>query len=884
MTYFSVDGYDSYSGCDIVVTASLPLKTATGETVNFTLGSLQTLSVSTHQDKRPVRSLGNINAKDYVMGQRTIAGSLVFAVFDRHFADKIMVATSVTMADEIPALDLTINFANEYGRTSTMRIYGVKLINEGQVMSINDLYTENTYQFVALGMEPLKANTLNSEQLGNGSNPDPKLVDRGEGTKEITDSKDFQNSKGKIISDKIKNNASYSNKEGVILSSSVEQPITGEYTGIVTLKLTPVQYEGFIYITDLLSNNVIHIVTVNGSSFYNVELPIGYYNAKYMNTTRTKESNIEKIIVKTISTVDKTQSLFFDIYPVIENVTNESISVSVQDKTFSTIICYESGTVEKTLNNDRTIVTFTDLSPDTEYTIYAKSNFGETNTVKVKTLYTSITIYNNFKTFLFVNKNILQNDYDVLINELDSLLEKSLKEYIWPFENIIDGICNLADTLLKQELLLYATMFENTLLSFYNAENPYKLTIIQNNIFDTDISILDWESIKYYSRVDNKQKLEGVITSNSGFISKPGRAYYFYGIDANKNSVKKYMPVFTLDGREFLSNYKNIEKYKLLDIDYYKSFYPSLPTDELYSLAIRDNNFCDRELLEEPYVYINEDNDIVANIDYGDKILSDVYYLCISEIYSTLDPMPKTKIPFNKTSKNILLNDHFVYLEPGCIYHVWIENAQNNIISKTFIFNYKQSQSLSIILDKELNNELNRRKRAIFDIFNKNDKKKNIIQELKRIIEDIVNIMFSDSIPKKDFDTHFEFNVAKLCSQSNNISNILDVLFDVVINNANANLNINRMNLITIDEPNKKLLIQSGSDLDTKIITKSYCVDDDNVVCNVYNVNSDVPIYGDFMSVYLVNEHINKILGVIVFDCSNFDHMESGFVIKEVFK
>ena len=106
MAYFSINGYDSYSGCDIVVTASLPLKNKNGteneDSIYFTLGSLQTLSVSTHQDKRPVRSLGNINAKDYVMGQRTIAGSLVFAVFDKHFADRIMKSVEVLIPDEIP--------------------------------------------------------------------------------------------------------------------------------------------------------------------------------------------------------------------------------------------------------------------------------------------------------------------------------------------------------------------------------------------------------------------------------------------------------------------------------------------------------------------------------------------------------------------------------------------------------------------------------------------------------------------------------------------------------------------------------------------------------------------------------------------------------------
>ena len=88
-TYFNIDGYNSYSGCDAIVTAQLAnINEDSSISKNcYVLGSLQTLSVSTHQDKVPVRCIGNINAIDYTMGQRTIAGSMVFAVFDRHFAD-----------------------------------------------------------------------------------------------------------------------------------------------------------------------------------------------------------------------------------------------------------------------------------------------------------------------------------------------------------------------------------------------------------------------------------------------------------------------------------------------------------------------------------------------------------------------------------------------------------------------------------------------------------------------------------------------------------------------------------------------------------------------------------------------------------------------------
>ena len=121
MAKFTLNGYNSYSGCDIVVTARLNnINTNTGlaEKV-YTLGSLQTLSVSTHQDKKPVRVIGSANALDYVLGQRTIAGSLVFAVFDQHFATEMFndlseaTGKSFFLPDELPGLDITISFANE---------------------------------------------------------------------------------------------------------------------------------------------------------------------------------------------------------------------------------------------------------------------------------------------------------------------------------------------------------------------------------------------------------------------------------------------------------------------------------------------------------------------------------------------------------------------------------------------------------------------------------------------------------------------------------------------------------------------------------------------------------------------------------------------------
>lgn len=156
----------SFSGCDMIATANISLGLS-GRSYFVTLGSIQTISYSIHMEKSPVRSLGNVNAKDYVYGQRTIAGSLIFAVFNRHVLyelfEKIrgeypeLLNNKNIIMDEIPPFDIAISYANEYGIRASMALYGVRIINEGQTMSINDIYTENTYQFVATDIEYLSS-------------------------------------------------------------------------------------------------------------------------------------------------------------------------------------------------------------------------------------------------------------------------------------------------------------------------------------------------------------------------------------------------------------------------------------------------------------------------------------------------------------------------------------------------------------------------------------------------------------------------------------------------------------------------------------------------------------------------------------------------------
>lgn len=168
----------SFSGADIVATVYVPTLQK-----YMVFGELATISYSIHREFNPVRALGAINPKGYCRGPRTTAGSLIFTVFDRHVLYEAQTALQAKyaemlaqssryggsasgfvdnikfVADEIPPFDVIVNMGNEMNTVgSKMVIKGVRIVNEGQTMSINDLITENVMQYVADGidlMEPM---------------------------------------------------------------------------------------------------------------------------------------------------------------------------------------------------------------------------------------------------------------------------------------------------------------------------------------------------------------------------------------------------------------------------------------------------------------------------------------------------------------------------------------------------------------------------------------------------------------------------------------------------------------------------------------------------------------------------------------------------------
>lgn len=155
----------SFSGTDIVATMVLPpMGEAQSSGTYLELGELQTVSYSIHRENSPIRTIGHANVRGFIKGSRTIAGSLIFTVFNEYSWYKIEEYKNylsrsngffAPLADMLPPFDIVFTFFNEYGNASKMKIYGVTIVDEGQTMSVDDILTEQTYTFMARGIQPI---------------------------------------------------------------------------------------------------------------------------------------------------------------------------------------------------------------------------------------------------------------------------------------------------------------------------------------------------------------------------------------------------------------------------------------------------------------------------------------------------------------------------------------------------------------------------------------------------------------------------------------------------------------------------------------------------------------------------------------------------------
>jgi hypothetical protein len=733
---FEIPGYDSFSGCDIVVTARMSTISSADKAHEkvYTLGSLQTLSISTHQDKRPVRAIGNMNAIDYTMGQRTIAGSMVFAVFDKHFAtemfndiNKSNNKSSIIMPDELPPLDITVTLANEYGRTARMAIYGVRLINEGQVMSINDIFTENTYQFVANALEPLNEGETNGSSSTSNTQT---VIEDG-----VSNVKAYNNIGSEIVA-YINNNNLNVKEDDIKLSVNIEHPSNLNILGIAKFQLTPNQIAGYINIVNLITNTTkrLYIESFYGQTILHTEIEPGNYSAIYQEGS--KDSNTVMFTVNSQSVVASVKN----DPPVIERLSATEISITSNNPLHTHAVVYSTDAGSETIELTSKKAVIKNLSPNTTY--YIKT-VDDTNNSS-KTAVTTTLAYENQDKKMFIE----------YVNNNNNLLLKPIEEYKEILDeveqsnttNIIDSLTAIKEDNKSQELLLYATKFQNELNNSFNSSNGLNMpSKVLSSPFN-DVIKHDADAVKsnYFSVKKKKNYFDSSIVypSTHVFEGISNSRYFTYDIDKNGSRGIRYdFCSFNQDAKIYLERYKETDVASTLDIEKYRNMYPKVSTQALYLVAAKDNKKPNINILEAPNVISSENGILTIDVDYTEIIGKSTksFYMCLAEASEALDYTPFRKVKFNKDDILLVLDKYVTGIVEGKTYLLWIEDENYNIISRACLFNTVDNMEINYIKSQETSKELTAIKKGIENTLGKS-----------QVLDSIFPYLTASDIPFKD--------------------------------------------------------------------------------------------------------------------------------------
>lgn len=148
--------YETFSGADMSVFFAFPGYRP------IDVGTASLISYSIYREKKQIRTIGAINTKGITKGPRTISGRMVFTIIREHIVEMIKRELPYTRAlknlimDELPPFDILVSFGNEYGASAGLVIQGVTFVDEQKTMTVDDLYTENIYTYLARDIEVMK--------------------------------------------------------------------------------------------------------------------------------------------------------------------------------------------------------------------------------------------------------------------------------------------------------------------------------------------------------------------------------------------------------------------------------------------------------------------------------------------------------------------------------------------------------------------------------------------------------------------------------------------------------------------------------------------------------------------------------------------------------
>lgn len=829
---------ETYSGCDMTAAITINMNVYDEKKKKWTvqpytriLGEMQTVSYSIHMEKRPIRSIGNVNAKDYVMGPRTIAGSLVFSVFNKHFAEDIINALNAGyragtafLVDELPPFDITISAANEYGYRSSLVIYGVRLLNEGQVMSINDVYTENTYQFFATDLQYLTGEMYyvrdkESKMYKLRDNLDihnyPDTLIHGDFSYKWT--KEQEEAYNKIIN------------RPITLRAIVKQPTRFKGNGIVDFSIDPYQEEGVIYITSEKGEPYTVTIKGNGSNKTNhasISLLSGKYTAYFQNADKRK-SNAVKFVINSYYKED----LLYRYAPIVERVTDTEIKI------FSNEPSHDMASISLLDDDKNTIIpivnrrcTFVDLEPGNEYSIYTFNNKENmpSKSIKVETLTAKNKLFEELILYCFANSGLLafketNTVYVPLIREAEEIAEKNNKDttdslmtlkekYVAKLKALdkkdpnYDVLYNEYDLKIKQinELIVFSLKLFNDYIGAVNIESnvPIPTTFLDDaydNIFTFDEIITSAEFYKNYGNIAqfqlgtpsyNFKNIDGVDNSFR-YLGKAGMKHYVEALEGQARSPKLEFYVMSQKEKdEFIK--KDLEKDKLTDRD--KENIDNAITGELGKLEtpeykrsfIINAKKIDSPILPPPEIETINDNVLIrTNIfnlvsDYYDK----EFYIAVATYEDVLCNNDIYKVKFTNTEEVIAITRLLHGLKKDKEYGIWIEDSNSKQLSNvsTFIYNKDFNLDEDSLREYELAAIIDNIK-SICKLTLPTNIYEDIISILENnqtltsygIVNDILRAVFSNSLSKDiilKFLSKFKYFIGIMMDESNMFANI----------------------------------------------------------------------------------------------------------------
>lgn len=851
---------ESFSGCDMVATILMPDIDGRGRKA-YSIGEIQTISYSIHMDRRPVRAISNINAKDYVMGPRTIAGSLVFTVFSRHFTKKIIedINSSIKpkyayLADELPPFDVIVSAANEYGIRSRMVIYGIRLVNEGQVMSINDIYTENTYQYVATDIEYL--DNENDYVVSNrGRNSAKYYINNNDGIE----------NKYLINGPIIKPNLSTSLGK-TIIKAEQQTLINKNEKAIVDIWTIPNKRDGKIIIDKINSDERL-IIDVAENVKPNNRISISLSEAKYLIKWTDEKISSDIMPFNVLAREEKREKNY--PAPLIDKVTDNRIDIT-SNSLEHTHVMYGVKDKEKFLiKMSGFSAIIENLKEDTLYTIATcradMSNPSQDTTVRTMSI--GYSEFNDLMEFIMLNKKELKCELKYYtesiicakdINEkmLLSNVQLSVNNTVTLFKEELSNLKSVDFTneqeyeLARKELnkKIEAALDIISMLSKISNDRIYGFNystkvvnppqILYRNIglncfsVDNTISKLD-----FYRKLSKTNQFVKSITSGNFYSDNESILCNFLTTDNNSYFTEAVNEYGYKSSKVYFYAYDNAEKSNLIqqskkyndEISYKINKYQyllgnsideNLDNNTKRRLIVETIKDSSRAYVKPPEIEIIDGTSIIFKLeDNIDELIKNKALLVISELEDSLISIPKyKKVIVDNSMKFTMLNDG---LRDDCNYIAYIENNEQEQISKSTTFTLLNNNLVNDNQNEKIN-ELNK-KNIVDVIINKLNEKKLNDLTIKRIIELAIN---DESLNKSNIDIGIFNNISKNLGILDNAFSVIEAVFEAIVSYYydldemffNEPVKISNEEVITDKECTATIIYISPDNVEKKII------------------------------------------------------------------